>query len=196
MKVKLEIEFDMNTGLEDFDITKTKKELLNGIKIEDSDVVDGFEITTDFDGCDNTSDFFIKPNSARIISIEAPEFSKEELCVEDIEINDNYDGVSCQFKTCFDVDKKLGTNINDDCDSWVNFYAEYFPENRELKCEYYVHTPIKEESHSYIPTEEERRLIIFAMEEYCEDNYGENIIEFIQSEQEESESEEITLGSM
>lgn len=185
MKVKLEIEFDMNTGLEDFDITKTKQELLNGIRIEESDVVDGFEITTDFDDCDNTSDFFIKPNSAKIISIEAPEFSKEELCVEDIEVNDNYDGISCQFKTCFDVDKKLGTNINDNCDSWVNFYAEYFPENRELNCEYYVHTPTKEESHPYYPTEEERRLIIFVMEEYCQDNYGENISEFIQSEQED-----------
>lgn len=39
MKIKLEIEFEMNTKLEDFDITKTKKELLNGIRIEDSDVV-------------------------------------------------------------------------------------------------------------------------------------------------------------
>ncbi len=185
MKVKLEIEFEMETELEESDITKTKNELLNGIRIEDSDVVDGFEITTDFDDCDNTSDFFIKPHSAKIISVEAPEFSKEELCVEDIEVNDNYDGISCQFKTCFDVDKKLGTNINDNCDSWVNFYAEYFPESRELNCEYYVHKPNSFENHSYIPTEEERCLIIFAMEEYCQDNYGENILEFIQSEQED-----------
>lgn len=100
-------------------------------------------------------------------------------------MNDNYDGVSCQFKTYFDVDKKFGTNVNDDCDSWVNFYAEYFPESRELNCEYYVHTPNSFENRSYIPTEEERRLIIFAMEEYCQDNYGENIMEFIQSESEE-----------
>lgn len=110
MKVKLEIEFDMKTELEESDITKTKNELLNGIRIEESDVVDGFEITTDFDDCDNVSDFFIKPYSAKIISIEAPEFSKEELCIENIEVNDNYDGVSCQFRTYFDVDKKFGTN--------------------------------------------------------------------------------------
>lgn len=191
MKIKLEIEFEMNTGLEDFDITKTKKELLNGIRIEDSDVVDGFEITTDFDDCDNTSDFFIKPNSAKIISIEAPEFSKDELWVNDIELNDNYDGVSCQFETHFNPDEKFGTHVNGEDDSWITFYAEYLPENRELKCEYYLHTPTKEETHPYYPTEEERRLMINAMEEYCQDNYGENISEFIQSE-----SEEITLGGM
>lgn len=185
MKIKLEIEFEMNTKLEDFDITKTKKELLNGIRIEDSDVVDGFEITTDFDDCDNTSDFYIKPNSARIISIEVPEFSKDELWVNDIELNDNYDGVSCQFETHFNPDKKFGTHVNGEDDSWVSFYAEYFPESRELNCEYYVHKPNSFENHSYIPTEEERRLIIFAMEEYCQDNYGENISEFIQSESEE-----------
>lgn len=191
MKIKLEIEFEMNTGLEDFDIAKTKKELLNGIRIEESDVVDGFEITTDFDDCDNTSDFFIKPNSARIISIEAPEFSKDELWVNDIELNDNYDGVSCQFETHFNPDEKFGTRVTGEDDSWVNFYAEYLPENRELKCEYYLHTPTKEETHPYYPTEEEKQLMINAMEEYCQDNYGENISEFIQNE-----SEEMTLGGM
>lgn len=185
MKVKLEIEFEINTGLEDFDITKTKKELLNGIRIEDSDVVDGFEITTDFDDCDNTLDFYIKPNSARIISIEVPEFSKDELWVNDIELNDNYDGVSCQFETHFNPDKKFSTHVNGEDDSWVTFYAEYLPENRELKCEYYLHTPTKEATHPYYPTEEETHLMINAMEEYCQDNYGENILEFIQSESEE-----------
>lgn len=185
MKVKLEIEFEMENELEESDIVKTKKELLDGIRISDSDVVDGFEITTDFDDCDNISDFFIKPYSAKIISIKTPEFSKDELWVNDIELNDNYDGVSCQFETHFNPDEKFGTHVNGEDDSWVNFYAEYLPENRELKCEYYVHTSTIEESHPYYPTEEERCLMINAMEEYCQDNYGENIFEFIQSESEE-----------
>lgn len=124
------------------------------------------------------------------------DLTKEEIVIGDIEVNDDFSGVSSYIETNFDVDKKFGTKVNDDCDSWVNFYAEYNPDSKELKCEYFLHTPTKEESHSYIPTEEERRLIIFAMEEYCQDNYGENIIEFIQGEQEESENEEITLGSM
>lgn len=71
-------------------------------------------------------------------------FEGVELSVADIEINDDSTGVSSYIETYLDVDKKFGTNINDDCDSWLNFYAEYFPESKELKCEYYVHTPNKE----------------------------------------------------
>ncbi len=113
------------------------------------------------------------------------DLTKEEIVIGDIETNDDFTGVSSYIETNFDVDKKFGTKVNDDCDSWVNFYAEYFPDIRELKCEYYLHTPTKEEIHSYIPTEEEKQLIILAMEEFCQDNYGENIMEFIQSEQED-----------
>lgn len=125
------------------------------------------------------------------------DFTKDEIVIGDIEINDDCTGVSSYIETYFDVDKKFGTNVNDDCDSWVNFYAEYFPESKELKCEYYLHTPTKEESHSYIPTENEKQLIIFAMEEYIQDCYGENIIEFIASEREEMDLDgNITLGGM
>ena len=113
------------------------------------------------------------------------DLTKDEIVIGDIEINDDFTGVSSYIETNFDVDKKFGTNVNGECDSWVNFYAEYIPDSKELKCEYYLHTPTKEESHSYIPTEEEKQLIIFAMEEFCQDNYGENIMEFIQSEQED-----------
>lgn len=177
MKVKLEIEFDIGTKSEESIITK--KELLNGIKLNENDSADGFILTTDFEDC------FIKSNSAKITAIRTPEFSQDELSVIDIEINDDYNGVSCQFASIYDADEKFGTHINDENDSWVNFYAEYFPESEELKCEYYLCTPLVEESCPYSPTEEEKQLIIFAMEEFCQDNYGENIIEFIQSEQEE-----------
>lgn len=125
------------------------------------------------------------------------DFAKDEIVIGDIEVNDDYTGVSSYVETYFDVDKKFGTNVNDDCDSWVNFYAEYFPESKELKCEYYIHTPTKEESHSYTPTEKEKQLIVFAMEEYTQDCYGENIIEFIAREREEMKFEgTITLGGM
>ena len=32
----------------------------NGIRIYDSDIIDGFELITSINGCDNTSDFFLK----------------------------------------------------------------------------------------------------------------------------------------
>lgn len=197
MKVKMEIEFDMETELEDSDIEKTKKELISGIRLQESDDVDGFVITTDFADCDNTENFFIKPYSAKITAVKSPEFSKEELEAIDIELNDNYDGVSCQFASIYNADEKFGTHINDEDDSWVNFYAEYSPENKELKCEYCLHTPTTEECRLYIPSAEERQLIIFAMEEYTQDCYGENIIEFIAREREEMDFEgSITLGGM
>lgn len=63
------------------------------------------------------------------------DFTKDEIVIGDMEINDDCTGVSSYIETYFDVGKKFGTNINDDCDSWVNFYAEYFPESDELKCE-------------------------------------------------------------
>ncbi len=197
MKVKIEIEFDMETKLNESDIEKTKKELLGGIRLKQSDDVDGFVITTDFADCNNTEDFFIKSNSAKIVAIKTPEFSKEELSVIDIDINDDYDGVSCQFASIYNADEKFGTHFNDEDDSWVNFYAEYLPESKELKCEYYLCTPLIEESCPYTPTEEEKQLIIFAMEEYTQDNYGENIMEFVAREREDAEFEEnISIGSM
>ena len=193
MKVKLELEFEMKTNLEESDIIKTKKELLNGIKIEESDIVDGFLITTDLTGCNNTEDFFINPHSASITAIKAPEFSKEELSAVDIDINDNFDGVSCQFASIYDTNEKFGIQINEGDNARVNFYAEYFPANKELKCEYYLCSPLIEEGLPYSPTEEEKQLIISAMEEFCQDNYGENIMEFIQSEK---EAEEMNMGGV
>ncbi len=170
---------------------------MGGIRLKQSDDVDGFVITTDFADCNNSENFFIKPYSSKITAIKAPEFSKEELSVIDIEINDDYDGVSCQFASIYNVDEKFGTHINDEDDSWVNFYAEYLPESKELKCEYYLCTPLIEESCPYTPTEEERQLIIFAMEEYTQDNYGENIMEFVTREREDAEFEDnISLGNM
>jgi len=121
------------------------------------------------------------------------DFTKDEIVVGDIEINDDCSGVSSYIETHFDVDKKFDTHINDEDDSWVNFYAEYFPESKELKCEYYIHTPTKEENHSYTPTEKEKQVIIFVMEEYTQDCYGENIMEFIQSEQ---ENETMNMGGI
>lgn len=49
------------------------------------------------------------------------------------------------------------------------------------------------ECYSYTPTEKEKQIIIFAMEEYTQDNYGENILEFIMSEKEE---ETLSMGGI
>lgn len=196
MRVKMEIEFDMKTELEESDIVKTKKELLEGLRLQESDDVDGFVITTDFADCDNSENFFIKPNSAKVTAVKSHEFSKEELVVIDLEINDDYDGVSCQFSPIYDAEKQFGTHINKEDDAWVNLYAEYSPKRKELKCEYDLCTSKSEECCTYLPTEKEKQLIIFAMEEFCQNNYGENIAEFIQCEKEDYELAKIPLDSL
>ena len=120
------------------------------------------------------------------------DFTKDEIVIGDMEINDDCTGVSSYIETYFDVGKKFGTNINDDCDSWVNFYAEYFPESDELKCEYFVDTPYDCKCYSYIPTENEKTLIISLMEEYCQKEENMSINEFIQSMQ-KCESMEMSM---
>lgn len=115
------------------------------------------------------------------------DFTKDEIVIGDIEVNDNCTGVSSYIETHFDVDKKFGTNVNDDCDSWVNFYAEYFPESNELKCEYFVDTPYDNKCYSYIPTQTEKELIVSLMEEYCRKEENMSIDKFIESINQEME---------
>lgn len=74
MKVKLEIEFEMIEAPDDT-VERTQTELLNSICINDSDVIDGFELTTHFYDGDNTSDFYIVPSSATIISKGITDYS-------------------------------------------------------------------------------------------------------------------------
>lgn len=95
------------------------------------------------------------------------DLTKNDIEVCDLEINDNGDSISAYLETFFDVDKKFGTNVNDDDDAWVNFYAEYFPESGELKCTYVIDRTNSSEEHEYIPSPAEKRLIISKMEEVC-----------------------------
>lgn len=54
--------------LSDSGVRKSVKEIENGLRLYDDDVVDGFVITTNLSDCDNTNDFFIK--NYRIVGTE------------------------------------------------------------------------------------------------------------------------------
>lgn len=59
MKIELKIIADIDIDQDEYpDITP--EEVLNGVRVYESDVVDGFEITTSINGLDNTQDFFLK----------------------------------------------------------------------------------------------------------------------------------------
>ncbi len=59
MKVELKIEAEIEIDKDEYP-NITPQMVLNGVRIFESDVCDGFEITTSIEGCNNTSDFFLK----------------------------------------------------------------------------------------------------------------------------------------
>ena len=66
-KIRVTIDIEVSTESDD-GIIKTIEEIAKNIVVVDSDIVDGFEITTNFDDIDNTSDFFL--NAAYFHKIE------------------------------------------------------------------------------------------------------------------------------
>lgn len=59
MKIELKIIADIDIDKDEYpDITP--ETVLDGVRVYESDSVDGFEITTSINGLDNTQDFFLK----------------------------------------------------------------------------------------------------------------------------------------
>ena len=59
MKIEFKITADVEIDKRKYpDITP--ETVLDGIRIYESDVIDGFEVTTSINGLDNTNDFFLK----------------------------------------------------------------------------------------------------------------------------------------
>lgn len=59
MKIKLKIIADLDIDQDEYP-NITPETVLDGVRVYESDVVDGFEITTSIKGLDNTQDFFLK----------------------------------------------------------------------------------------------------------------------------------------
>lgn len=67
MKAKLMIMLEVDVEYDRAEYPEVTPELIaKGLFVEDDDVVDGFDISTLVDGCDNTTDFFLK--NAKIVS--------------------------------------------------------------------------------------------------------------------------------
>lgn len=67
MKAKIMVILEMDVEYDRKEYPEvTPEKIANGLFIEDDDVVDGFDISTLVDGCDNTKDFFLK--NAKIVS--------------------------------------------------------------------------------------------------------------------------------
>ena len=59
MKIEFKITADVEIDQKKYP-NITPEMILDGIRIYESDVIDGFEVTTSINGLDNTSDFFLK----------------------------------------------------------------------------------------------------------------------------------------
>lgn len=57
--IKLEVELEVRTT-SDTGVKKTVDEIANALRIRESNIVDGFVLTTNFRDCDNSEDFFLK----------------------------------------------------------------------------------------------------------------------------------------
>lgn len=185
MKVRLEIEFEMdNHNLEDSPV-KTPRELIEGLSLQDSDAVDGFEVTTHFKDALSTSDFYIHSSSASIVSAmridEPEELTEKHIGIGDLFIEDDLKSVTSVINTYFDVEKKFALDLSDDS-IWLNMYAKYTPENNELSCVYYVEgDDFSSDEIEYTPTENEKNTIISMMEAFCQKNYNSSITEILDS---------------
>ena len=183
MKVRLEIEFEMeNNNYEDTPI-KTPQELLDGLSLYDSNVVDGFVLTTHFKDALSTSDFYIHSSSASIVSAkridEPEELTEKSIVIGDLLIEDDGKSVTSVINTYFDVEKKFALDLSDES-IWLNMYAKYTPETNELSCVYYVEgDKFSSAAIQYIPTDTEKNTIITMMEAFCQRNYNSSISDML-----------------
>lgn len=76
-----------------------------------------------------------------------------------------------QFETWFDVYEKFNINkkYKEMDDVWINLFAFYDYNNDELFVEYCIDSPCEQEYFNYIPTLNERQLIINKLKQWAED---------------------------
>lgn len=117
---------------------------------------------------------------------ENGELTRDDIVIDpdmDADFDDGHTVVA-YMETWFDVDQKFGTHTADEDGTWVNFYAKYNTESRELQAGYQVSRPDGSDWHSYTPTEKERQLIIQMMEECCQRHHGCSLAEYVKDEEE------------
>ena len=100
---------------------------------------------------------------------------------DDFSVDDDQKIVTAYLETWFDVDKKFGTDVNDDDNAWVNFYADYNVETDNLTCFYLISHPNSCTDHEYKPTVAEAKIIKEMMQETCMKYHGCTLKEYAAS---------------
>lgn len=105
-----------------------------------------------------------------------------ELVVDrELWVNDECDSINAYIESWFDVDEKFGTNTKDNPDAWVNLYADYWPDTKELQMTYFVESDVSSEQHIYSPSELDKQLVIDLIEAKCRQENQCSCAEFLLS---------------
>ena len=76
------------------------------------------------------------------------------------------------LETWFDVDKKFDICTLHDPNTWVNLFAYYDPNTKELFIEYCIDSENSSDYFIYNPTSYEKQLIVNKIESWVQDNYN------------------------
>ena len=89
----------------------------------------------------------------------------------DVDFDDGHI-ISVYIEIWFDVDKKFGTNINNDDDAWLNMYGKYNPFEDTLHIECEIARDTENKYFPYTPTDDEAKLIKDMITEKLQEQYG------------------------
>ena len=135
---------------------------------------------------------------------ENKEWERADIAIDrDVEVDcDIGQEITVYIETWFDVDKKFGTHINAEDDTWLNLYGKYNPFADTLRLECEVSRNNGSEYFDYEPTAAESQLIKGMItekiraeynqtpQEYCEEFYGTDDLYH------EHSDEEMTMGGI
>lgn len=86
--------------------------------------------------------------------------------------------ITCYIETWFDTDRKFGTNVRSEPDTWINLYGHFNPFEDTLEMEYEIDRPTGSSFYDYEPTDAEAALIKKMVTEKIMEEYGQTPQEF------------------
>jgi hypothetical protein len=103
------------------------------------------------------------------------DITKEDVrCCDELVIwGDHIDAI---YELWFEVDKYFGTETQDDDDTWINFYTNWYPDGTMKAC-YVLDSSNSSEEFDWELTDEEKEFFINKMEEYCQQCCGKSLME-------------------
>lgn len=88
------------------------------------------------------------------------ELTREDIKIgPDIEVDGDEKEITVYIETCFDVDRKFGTNTAADDDTWLNLYGHYNPYKDSLRLECEISSSDGSSYFDYEATPDEAQLI-------------------------------------